>query len=145
MRIEPTSGANTVTSANTARRSGGDGFAGREKAPGRRPPMPASDRSAASTCWWRSRGSRTQENGAAAGRGRFALDALDALKLGLLEGAWDAGTVGKLKAAACGLTDSSGDPVLDGVLAEIELRLEVELAKIEPAAARQELPNGHTL
>jgi hypothetical protein len=81
----------------------------------------------------------------AVGRGRFALDALDALKLGLLEGAWDAGTVGKLKAAACGLTDSSGDPVLDGVLAEIELRLEVELAKIEPAAARQELPNGHTL
>ena len=81
----------------------------------------------------------------AVGRGRLALDALDALKLGLLEGAWNAGTVVKLKAAACGLTDSSGDPVLDGVLAEIELRLEVELAKIEPAAARWDLPNGHTL
>ncbi len=72
----------------------------------------------------------------AVGRGRAALDALDALKLGMLEGGCDAGTVGKLKAAACGLTDGSGDPILDGVLAEIELRLEVELAKIEPAATR---------
>jgi hypothetical protein len=140
MRIERTSGANTVTSANTARRSGGDGFAVAEGESARAPAANAGIRSIGSI------DVLVALQGIEDPRERrFALDALDALKLGLLEGAWDAGTVGKLKAAACGLTDSSGDPVLDGVLAEIELRLEVELAKIEPAAARQELPNGHTL
>ena len=31
-----------------------------------------------------------------------------------------------------GLKDGSGDPLLDEVLAEIELRVEVELAKMKP-------------
>ena len=63
-------------------------------------------------------------------RGRAALDALDALKLGLLSGALDTGALARLKTAAIGLTESTGDPRLDTVLAEIELRVEVELAKI---------------
>ena len=64
-------------------------------------------------------------------RGRTALDALDELKLGLLAGTLDASTLGKLKTAAAGLKDVSGDPALDGVMAEIELRVEVELAKLD--------------
>jgi hypothetical protein len=68
-------------------------------------------------------------------RGRTALDALDELKLGLLSGRLDQATLARLKAAAAGLKDDSGDPALDGVLAEIELRVEVELAKIDSAAA----------
>jgi len=68
-------------------------------------------------------------------RGRTALDALDELKLGLLSGRLDPTTLARLKAAAAGLKDDSGDPQLDGVLAEIELRVEVELAKIDSAAA----------
>ena len=69
----------------------------------------------------------------AVARGRTALDALDALKIGLLSGALDGATVIRLRAAVSGLKDGSGDPALDGVLAEIELRVEVELAKMGPA------------
>jgi len=68
-------------------------------------------------------------------RGRTALDALDELKLGLLAGTLDVGTLGKLKSAAAGLKDISGDPNLDGVMSEIELRVEVELAKMGSTAA----------
>jgi hypothetical protein len=62
-------------------------------------------------------------------RGRGALDVLDELKLGLLTGSLDQATVARLRAAAADLKASSGDPGLDSVLAEIELRVEVELAK----------------
>ncbi len=63
-------------------------------------------------------------------RGRTALEVLDELKMGLLAGTLDPVVLGRLKAAAAGLTDASGDSGLDGVLAEIELRVEVELAKM---------------
>ncbi len=68
-------------------------------------------------------------------RGTTALDALDELKLGLLSGRLDQATLARLKAAAAGLKDETGDSKLDGVLAEIELRVEVELAKMDSAAA----------
>jgi hypothetical protein len=62
-------------------------------------------------------------------RGRSALDALDALKLGLLSGTLDTAALARLKSVAAGLADSTGDAQLDTVLAEIQLRVEVELAK----------------
>ena len=62
-------------------------------------------------------------------RGRGALDVLDELKIGLLSGNLDASTVNRLRDAAANLKSSSGDPGLDAVLSEIELRVEVELAK----------------
>ena len=62
-------------------------------------------------------------------RGKGALDVLDDLKLGLLSGSFNASTVARLRAAAADLKSSSGDPGLDAVLSEIELRVEVELAK----------------
>jgi Class II flagellar assembly regulator len=62
-------------------------------------------------------------------RGRRALDVLDDLKIGLLSGNFDASTVSRLRDAAANLKSSSGDPGLDSVLSEIELRVEVELAK----------------
>jgi hypothetical protein len=62
-------------------------------------------------------------------RGKGALDVLDDLKLGLLSGNLDASTVNRLRDAAANLKSSSGDPGLDTVLSEIELRVEVELAK----------------
>jgi hypothetical protein len=62
-------------------------------------------------------------------RGRVALDALDELKIGLLGGTLSAATMTKLKAATGYLKDGSGDSGLDGVLAEIDLRVAVELAK----------------
>ena len=62
-------------------------------------------------------------------RGKGALDVLDDLKIRLLSGNFDASTVNRLRTAAANLKSSSGDPGLDVVLSEIELRVEVELAK----------------
>src|SRR5579883_1519974 len=61
--------------------------------------------------------------------GRRALDALDELKLGLLSGSLDQATLLRLKSVAADLKDGSGDERLDSVLAEIDLRVAVELAK----------------
>ena len=62
-------------------------------------------------------------------QGRRALDALDEVKLGLLSGTLDQATMLRLKAVAADLKEGSGDDRLDAVVAEIELRVEVELAK----------------
>jgi hypothetical protein len=61
--------------------------------------------------------------------GRTALDLLDELKVGLLGGPLNQSTLLRLKSAALALQEDSGDPGLDSVLAEINLRVEVELAK----------------
>jgi len=68
-------------------------------------------------------------------RGHTALDLLDEMKLALLSGGLASDMIHKLRAAAAGLKDLSGDPRVDQVLAEIDLRVEVELAKVESAAA----------
>jgi hypothetical protein len=65
-------------------------------------------------------------------RGRHALDALDELKIGLLGGALSTATLSKLQAAAAHLKAGSGNAELDAVLGEIELRVEVEIAKMAP-------------
>ena len=62
-------------------------------------------------------------------RGKRALDVLDELKIALLSGKFEASTVSRLREASVNLKSSSGDPGLDAVLSEIELRVEVELAK----------------
>jgi hypothetical protein len=72
----------------------------------------------------------TERRKRAVRRGRSALDVLDDLKLGLLAGSLDATTLQRLRSAASELKSSSGDADLDRVLAEIELRVEVELAKV---------------
>jgi class II flagellar assembly regulator FliX len=74
-------------------------------------------------------GDATERRKRAVKQGRQALDMLDTLKIGLLEGDVDPSTLGRLKAAAAGLKEGSGDSGLDAVLGEIELRVEVELAK----------------
>ena len=65
----------------------------------------------------------------AVAKGRRALDVLDSLKIGLLDGTVDQSTLARLKVASEGLSDGSGDSGLDTVLAEIDLRVAVELAK----------------
>jgi hypothetical protein len=71
----------------------------------------------------------TERRKKAVKRGRTALDVLDDLKLQLLSGSMDSNVVQRLRSAASDLKMSSGDPGLDSVLSEIELRVEVELAK----------------
>lgn len=61
--------------------------------------------------------------------GRRALDALDEVKLGLLGGTLDQATMLRLKSVATDLKEGSGDERLDAVVAEIDLRVAVELAK----------------
>ncbi len=61
--------------------------------------------------------------------GRRALDALDELKLGLLAGTLDQATMLRLKSVAADLQEPTGDERLDQVMAEIDLRVAVELAK----------------
>ena len=80
---------------------------------------------------WRCRASRRSDRAPQAfgARGKGALDVLDDLKIGLFSGNFDASTVNRLRDAAANLKSSSGDPGLDAVLSEIELRVEVELAK----------------
>jgi hypothetical protein len=61
--------------------------------------------------------------------GRRALDALDEIKVALLAGTLDQATMLRLKAVAADLHGTSGDDRLDQILAEIDLRVAVELAK----------------
>src|SRR5262245_29468880 len=75
----------------------------------------------------------TERRRRAVKRGRLALDALDELKLGLLAGTLDTAALARLKGAVAALSDESGDRGLDRVLAEISLRVEVELAKFGPS------------
>ncbi len=65
-------------------------------------------------------------------RGRVALDTLEELKMALLGGMLTTVMLAKLQAAAAQLKLSSGQADLDAVLAEIELRVEVEIAKMAP-------------
>ena len=76
-----------------------------------------------------SRAWKTERRKRAVAKGRNALDVLDALKLGVLDGSVDQSMLSRLKVASEGLTDTSGDVGLDVVLGEIDLRVAVELAK----------------
>jgi hypothetical protein len=71
----------------------------------------------------------TERKKRAVAKGRSALDVLDTLKLGLLDGSVDRSTLARLKVASEGLTETTGDPGLDLILGEIDLRVAVELAK----------------
>ena len=71
----------------------------------------------------------TERKKRAVAKGRNALDVLDALKVAVLDGSIDGSTLARLKVASEGLSEGSGDPRLDSVLSEIDLRVAVELAK----------------
>jgi len=62
--------------------------------------------------------------------GRSALDALDTLKLELISGNLDQSALNRLRALSGSLGEETGDPGLDQVMAEIDLRVQVEIAKL---------------
>jgi hypothetical protein len=138
MRILGPNGTAMTAAAPAARRSTGSGFSVSQE---------AAPRSAASAGGPRSVGGidalialqgvqevedPLEQRKRAVKRGRAALDALDELKIGLLGGALSTATLGKLREAAAHLKLGSGQAELDAVLAEIELRVEVEIAKMAP-------------
>lgn len=67
-------------------------------------------------------------------RGRESLDLLDDLKVAMLSGEPMPSVLLKLRSLTAHRPDASGDEGLDGVLAEIDLRAQVEIAKREAAA-----------
>ena len=71
----------------------------------------------------------------AAARGGRLLDALEALKVGLLEGTVTAASADELARAAHEQRELTDDPRLEDLLDEIETRAAVELAKLEMARA----------
>jgi hypothetical protein len=70
-------------------------------------------------------------------RGGAMLDALDSLKIALLDGVVDAGQLQRLQALVTAQREASGDPALEAVLDEIELRAAVEVAKRQARGPRQ--------
>jgi hypothetical protein len=68
-------------------------------------------------------------------RATVILDVLDDLKIGVLEGAIQPHTLGRLIEAVRQERLRTGDPKLEDVLDEIETRAAVELAKLEQHAA----------
>ncbi len=132
MRIYGPNGVALGLPAGAARRSGGSGFAlpdatsAADTRPATAPRAPAGIDALLALQGIEDPVERRKRS---VQRGRGALEVLDELKLGLLAGALDGATVARLRDAAAHLKSSSGDPGLDAVLSEIELRVEVELAK----------------
>src|ERR1700724_1264143 len=108
MRIERASGANAVAAGSAVRRGGADGFTLADGEAARGPLANAGVRSVGGIDGLMALpglerpGERRRR---AVARGRTALDALDALKIGLLAGAFDGATVIRLRAAVSGLKD----------------------------------------
>lgn len=132
MRIPGANGNLAVATAPAARRAQSGTFTLSESEVARAPTGPATLRSLGSIdalLALQSLEEPTERRRRAVKRGRLALDVLDELKIGLLGGSITRATLGKLQAVAGELKSGSGDEGLDAVLAEIELRVEVELAK----------------
>jgi hypothetical protein len=132
MRIYGPNGTSLASPASTTRRSGSTSFSLGDVG------TPAEMRSAAlpraasgidALLAMQGVEDSTERRKRSVARGRTALDVLDDLKIGLLAGSFDSTTVARLRTAAADLKMTSGDPGLDQVLSEIELRVEVELAK----------------
>ena len=133
MRIYGPSGASIGTPAANTRRQPGSGFSLPEAstaAEARPASAPKSVANIDALLALQGVEDPTERRKRAVRRGRSALDVLDDLKLGLLAGSLDAVTVERLRNAASELKSLSGDADLDRVLGEIELRVEVELAKV---------------
>lgn len=132
MRIYGTNGNALAKAPAGVRRASGGGFSVGEQA-GARPPAAAGSLRSISTvdALLALQGVEdfTARKKRAVAKGRNALDALDSLKVGLLDGNLDSSTIARLKVAAEGLTEETGDVHLDQLMREIDLRLAVELAK----------------
>lgn len=132
MRVQGLNGAAAAATPSAARRVGGGTFQVSEDEGSRGTSATAGLRSITSVdalIALQSVEDPTERRKRAVKSGRHALDMLDALKLSVLDGSLDQSVLGRLKSAAEGLKGGTGDLGLDSVLGEIELRLEVELAK----------------
>jgi hypothetical protein len=135
MRIQGSNGTAATITSPAAKRAAPGGFTLSEAETQRAPSAPASLRTVGgidALIALQGLEDPTERRRQALKRGRVALDALDELKLGLLGGTLAPATLNKLKSAATLLKDGSGEAGLDNLLGEIELRVEVEIAKMTP-------------
>lgn len=133
MRVYGPNGMGAVATAPAARRSAGRTFSLGEPDASHSAPQNAAPRTVGgidALMALQGVEDAMQRRRRAVNRGRGALDALDALKLGLLSARLDGAAVARLTTALADLAEPSGDPALDAILAEIGLRVGVELAKI---------------
>ena len=132
MRIYGSNGAGLASSPASARRAASGTFTLGEQETARSPAGATALRTVSgldSLLALQGIESATERKKRAVVKGRKALDVLDDLKLAVLDGSVDPSTLARLKVAADGLTEESGDAGLDQVLGEIDLRVAVELAK----------------
>jgi hypothetical protein len=132
MRIYGSNGTALAKAPAGARRAASGGFSVGEQAGTRQPAAAGSLRSISTVdALLALQGVEdfTARKKRAVAKGRKALDALDSLKLGLLDGNIDNTTIAHLKVAADGLIEETGDAHLDQLMRAIDLRLAVELAK----------------
>ena len=132
MRIHGSNGTALASAPATARRSAGGAFTVSEQEAPRNSAVAGSLRAVSTVdalIALQGVETSTERKKRAVAKGRNALDVLDTLKLSLLDGSVDGGTLSRLKVASEGLTELTGDPGLDMVLGEIDLRVAVELAK----------------
>jgi hypothetical protein len=132
MRVNGLAGTAATATPSAARRAGAGGFSVSDDSAAKSPAQAGGLRAVASVdalIALQAVEDPTERRKRAVQRGRSALDMLDGLKISLLDGDLDPSTIGRLKSTVDGLRQSSGDRGLDAVLAEIELRVEVELAK----------------
>jgi hypothetical protein len=135
MRILASNGTALGAAAPAARRATGSGFAVTEEAAPRSTGAAGGPRSVGgidALIALQGVEDPLERRKRAVKRGRVALDALDELKMALLGGTLTTAMLAKLQAAAAHLKLGSGQADLDAVLAEIELRVEVEIAKMAP-------------
>ena len=132
MRIYGSNGAALSTKTGSARRSSAGGFSVSEQQTPRSPAAAGGLRSVANLdglMALQGIETATERKKRGVAKGRKALDVLDDLKLGLLDGSLDPSTLARLKVAGETLSEETGDDGLDQVLGEIDLRVAVELAK----------------
>lgn len=135
MRIVGPNATARVATTSAAKRTGGSGFSvTEEEAPRSAQPVASLRTVGGIDALLALQGEDTQaeQRRRAVTRGRTALDALDELKVAMLSGSLGPSTLQRLKSATVELRDASGDSRLDSVLAEIDLRVAVEIAKLTP-------------
>jgi hypothetical protein len=138
MRIDPKTNASPIAAAAARRRASGGGFAVSDSSA----PRPASAATSAAPVGSLDALLALQEESGegerrrkAARRGHDILDSLDRLKAALLAGRVPAGDLQAIAARLSERNMHSGDPRLDEIIAHIELRAKVELAKLAAGKA----------
>jgi hypothetical protein len=138
MRISGPNGPSAATGSTFTRRSASGSFSLPQEEPAATPTAAGGVRSVAgidAMLALQGVESVDERRRRAVKRGHTALDLLDEMKLALLAGRLEPSMLLRLKTAAADLKELTGDPRIDQVLAEIDLRVEVELAKAATAAA----------